>query len=88
MNRAPPIETNITGTFVLLQVARKLGIKRFVHISTDEVYGDLPDGAFASEDSPLRAEQSLFRFKGQLRSAGAFLRSNVWNSRADHPLVE
>ncbi len=48
------IETNITGTFVLLQTARKLGIKRFVHISTDEVYGDIPEGAFAREDSPLR----------------------------------
>ncbi len=48
------IETNITGTFVLLQVARKLGIKRFVHISTDEVYGDISEGAFAKEDSPLR----------------------------------
>jgi dTDP-glucose 4,6-dehydratase len=50
---APVIETNVTGTFVLLQVARKLNIKRFVHISTDEVYGDLAPGAFADEDSPL-----------------------------------
>jgi len=51
---ARAIETNITGTFVLLQVARKLGIGRFLHISTDEVYGDLPAGAFADERSPLR----------------------------------
>src|ERR1700682_2877479 len=51
---AASIETNIKGTFVLLQVARELGIGRFVHISTDEVYGDMyPDG-FADEDSPLR----------------------------------
>src|SRR5262245_26363207 len=35
------IETNIKGTFVLLQVARRLRIERFVHISTDEVYGDI-----------------------------------------------
>jgi dTDP-glucose 4,6-dehydratase len=48
------IETNIKGTFVLLQVARKLRVKRFVHISTDEVYGDMPPDAFADEDSPLR----------------------------------
>src|SRR5215813_10253102 len=42
---APVIETNVTGTFILLQVARKLALQRFVHISTDEVYGDLaPDG--------------------------------------------
>ena len=30
------------------------GIKRFVHISTDEVYGDIAPGAFADEDSPLQ----------------------------------
>ena len=50
---APVIETNVTGTFVLLQVARKIGIERFVHISTDEVYGDMPAGAFADEESQL-----------------------------------
>jgi dTDP-glucose 4,6-dehydratase len=51
---APVIETNVTGTFVLLQVARKLQIQRFVHISTDEVYGDMPPGAFADENTPLQ----------------------------------
>jgi dTDP-glucose 4,6-dehydratase len=50
----PVIETNVTGTFVLLQVSRRIGIKRFVHISTDEVYGDLPPGTFANEKSPLQ----------------------------------
>jgi dTDP-glucose 4,6-dehydratase len=50
----PVIETNVNGTFVLLQVARRTGIKRFVHISTDEVYGDLPPGIFANEKSPLQ----------------------------------
>ena len=50
---AAAIETNVTGTFVMLQVARKLNIERFVHISTDEVYGDMPPGAFATENSPL-----------------------------------
>jgi len=51
---APAIETNVTGTFILLQVARKVGIKKFVHVSTDEVYGDIAPGAFADENSPLR----------------------------------
>jgi dTDP-glucose 4,6-dehydratase len=51
---APVIETNLTGTFVLLQVARKYGIKKFVHISTDEVYGDLAPDAFADENSRLQ----------------------------------
>jgi dTDP-glucose 4,6-dehydratase len=51
---APVIQTNVTGTFILLQVARKLNIKRFVHVSTDEVYGDMEPGAFANESSPLQ----------------------------------
>jgi dTDP-glucose 4,6-dehydratase len=50
----PTIETNVKGTFVLLQAARALRIERFVHVSTDEVYGDLPPGISADEDSPLR----------------------------------
>jgi dTDP-glucose 4,6-dehydratase len=51
---APVIETNVKGTFVLLQVARQLNIQRFVHVSTDEVYGDMSPGAFADENAPLR----------------------------------
>jgi dTDP-glucose 4,6-dehydratase len=51
---APVIETNVTGTFIMLQVARKLHIERFVHISTDEVYGDMAPVAFANEDSQLQ----------------------------------
>ena len=50
----PVIETNITGTFILLQISRKTGVERFVHVSTDEVYGDMLPGAFANEDSPLQ----------------------------------
>lgn len=51
---APAVQTNVTGTFVLLQVARKLGVSRFLHVSTDEVYGDLPPGAYANENFPLQ----------------------------------
>jgi dTDP-glucose 4,6-dehydratase len=51
---APVIETNVKGTFTLLEVARALRIGRFLQISTDEVYGDLPPGAFADESSPLQ----------------------------------
>jgi dTDP-glucose 4,6-dehydratase len=35
------VQTNVTGTEVLLRVAKELGIKRFHHISTDEVFGSL-----------------------------------------------
>jgi dTDP-glucose 4,6-dehydratase len=51
---APVIETNIKGTFTLLEAARALRVGRFLHISTDEVYGDIPAGAFADENSPLQ----------------------------------
>jgi dTDP-glucose 4,6-dehydratase len=51
---APMIQTNVTGTFVLLQIARRLHIKKFVHVSTDEVYGDLAPGTFAAENSPVQ----------------------------------
>lgn len=47
------VHTNIVGTEVLLETARKAGVKRFVQISTDEVYGSLgPTGRF-TETSPL-----------------------------------
>jgi dTDP-glucose 4,6-dehydratase len=51
---APVVQSNVTGTFVLLQVARKLSVARFIHISTDEVYGDLPPDTFATEQSSLK----------------------------------
>ncbi len=47
------IHTNVIGTSVLLDCARRHGVQRFVQISTDEVYGSLgPSGKF-SEQSPL-----------------------------------
>lgn len=36
------VETNVVGTEILLETARELGVKRFHHISTDEVFGTLP----------------------------------------------
>jgi dTDP-glucose 4,6-dehydratase len=51
---APVIQTNVTGTFILLEAARKLSVSRFVHVSTDEVYGDIPPGGFADENFPLQ----------------------------------
>jgi len=51
---APVIQANVTGTFILLEVARKIRVSRFMHVSTDEVYGDIPQGAFADEHFPLQ----------------------------------
>jgi dTDP-glucose 4,6-dehydratase len=47
------IQTNIVGVDVLLEQARGAGI-RLVHVSTDEVYGDVPAGESSREDDPLR----------------------------------
>ena len=47
------IETNVTGTLMLLEAARDKGVGRFIQISTDEVYGALgPEGKF-TEQTPL-----------------------------------
>ncbi|MDH3253203.1 MAG: dTDP-glucose 4,6-dehydratase [Ignavibacteria bacterium] len=47
------VRTNVVGTHVLLEVARTLGVGRFLHVSTDEVYGSLgADGKF-TEETPL-----------------------------------
>ncbi len=47
------ILTNVLGTQVLLDVAREKGVRRFLHISTDEVGGSIPEGRFFREDDPL-----------------------------------
>lgn len=52
-NPAPFLQTNVEGTYTLLEAARKHGV-RFHHISTDEVYGDLAldDPAKFTEETP------------------------------------
>jgi dTDP-glucose 4,6-dehydratase len=45
------IRTNIFGTYTLLEAAVKQGIGRFIHISTDEVYGSTRDGSFRETDN-------------------------------------
>jgi dTDP-glucose 4,6-dehydratase len=53
LDSGPFVRTNVLGTQVLLDVARAQNLRRFVHVSTDEVYGSLgPTGAF-TEDTPL-----------------------------------
>ena len=48
------IHTNVVGTSVLLQAARKFGVQRFIQVSTDEVYGSLGETGRFTEQSPLR----------------------------------
>jgi len=50
----PFINTNIKGTQNLLDISRRIKIDKFIHISTDEVYGEIKRGSFY-EDSPIVA---------------------------------
>mgnify|MGYP003382323561 CR=1 FL=1 len=47
------IRTDVQGTATLLAAAREHGVKRFVQVSTDEVYGSIPTGSFRETD-PLK----------------------------------
>jgi dTDP-glucose 4,6-dehydratase len=46
------IHTDVVGTYIMLETARKLGIQRIHQVSTDEVYGSIPEGYF-KEGDPL-----------------------------------
>jgi len=45
------VRTNCFGTNVLCDVARQVGVQRFLHISTDEVYGSIEHGSFSETDA-------------------------------------
>ena len=46
-------ETNVGGTLVLLRASHKYGIKRYLQVSTDEVYGSLGVRGYFTEETPL-----------------------------------
>jgi dTDP-glucose 4,6-dehydratase len=50
------VRTNVLGTQVLLDASKKVGITKFVHVSTDEVYGELDfdKTTFFTEETPLQ----------------------------------
>ncbi len=49
------VQTNVMGTNVLLDVSREAGIEKFLHVSTDEVYGSLGATGYFTEETPLHA---------------------------------
>ncbi|WP_404455275.1 dTDP-glucose 4,6-dehydratase [Oceanobacillus kapialis] len=50
------VQTNIMGTQVLLDASKQIGVSKFVHVSTDEVYGELDFNpkTFFTEETPLQ----------------------------------
>ncbi|STV32162.1 dTDP-glucose 4,6-dehydratase [Klebsiella pneumoniae] len=92
------IETNIVGTYTLLEAARswwntlataQKSAFRFHHISTDEVYGDLHGSDdFFTETTPYAPSSPLFGFESQQRPPGARLAANLWPADAYHQLLK
>ena len=82
---SPFIHTNVRGAQVLLSLAREMDIKRYVHVSTDEVYGSLsldePDSAF-TEETPLAPNSPYSASKA---SADLFCRA--WYETYGFPVV-
>ena len=70
------IQTDVYGTFVLIEAARRAGHQRFVQVSTDEVYGSVHQGR-SREDDALRPRSPYSASK----AGGEML---VWAYRASH----
>ena len=69
----PVFETNLRGTLTLLEAARLHKVPRFLHVSTDEVYGSIEAPHEADENYPLQGQQSVFGVEGGIGSSGAVL---------------
>ncbi|MEZ4523925.1 MAG: dTDP-glucose 4,6-dehydratase [Thermomicrobiales bacterium] len=52
VNAGEFIQTDVYGVYIILEAVRRFGLQRFVHVSTDEVYGHVPDG-LSVESDPL-----------------------------------
>jgi dTDP-glucose 4,6-dehydratase len=66
------IRTDVHGTYILLQAARQEGVRRFVHISTDEVYGTVLEGASVETDPLMPSNPYSASKAGADRMAYAF----------------
>ena len=61
---AAALNTNVFGTFTLLEAARRHRLSRFVHVSTDEVYGSIDAPHEADEQYPLKTSSPYSASKG------------------------
>ena len=75
------LETNVVGTGVLIDAARRHNIGRYLQVSTDEVYGSLDEG-FASESHPLEPSSPYSASK-----AGADLLVQSYGVTFDYPAI-
>ena len=52
--------TNVMGTNVLLEAAKRYGVQKFLQVSTDEVYGSLGETGLFTENTPLSPNSPIF----------------------------
>lgn len=75
------IKTNIIGTQVLLDASKKYSIKKYIQISTDEVYGSLKETGYFTEETPLAPNSPYSASK-----AGADLLVRSYNETFNLPV--
>ena len=75
------LETNVVGTGVLVEAARRHQVTTFVQVSTDEVYGSIAEG-FPTEDAPLRPSSPYSASK-----AAADLLVQSYRVTYDYPVI-
>jgi len=75
------IDTDIKGLYVLLEAGRKHGVERFVHVSTDEVYGSIEQGSFP-EQAPFNPSSPYAASK-----AGAELLARAYAHTFNYPIL-
>ena len=81
------INTNIIGTYNLLEISRlyhnkKYSSFKFIHVSTDEVYGDLDDGGYFTENTPYNPSSPYSASK-----ASSDHLARAWNRTYSLPVV-
>ena len=76
------VQTNVLGTFTLLDAARRHQVPRFLHVGTDEVYGSMKPGEFAVESSPLEPNSPYAASK-----AGADLLARSFSQTYGYPVL-
>ena len=75
------IKSNILGTQVLLDAAKKYNIKKYLQVSTDEVYGSLGEEGYFTEETPLQPNSPYSASK-----AGADLMVRAYSNTFDLPI--
>jgi dTDP-glucose 4,6-dehydratase len=77
----PFLESNVIGTFNLLDACRQTDVRKIIHISTDEVYGSIDSGSF-NEESPLNPSSPYSATK-----AAADMIAKAWCATYEVPAV-